>query len=157
MFLDELVVEMRSGRAFPLAFRRSGLRVSPYLQHLLQYCVRAAEANGRVQIAPSPLLGLTLREMAECLVSTHQALMRCQALRYRLKVLSGFRRRSGQVTAQIRAQGWVVGGMYLATLLFVRIQFGFERIKFEAVISAALFLMGVFIMLLVQRGQKWKI
>jgi len=80
-----------------------------------------------------------------------------KALRRQLKLMEDFRRRSGQVTEQMKMQALIVTALYLGLLFFVIKQFGFKNHQSLILISGFIFLIGLLWIFLIGRRMKWKV
>ncbi|MBX7232124.1 MAG: hypothetical protein K1X29_08570 [Bdellovibrionales bacterium] len=85
----------------------------------------------------------------------HQAIQRLQSWRSRLKLTADFRRRSGQVLAQVRLQATLVGVLYVALLLFSLMRGVWRTHAILVGVSMILFLMGVFLIFKMGKKIKW--
>jgi hypothetical protein len=156
-FLDELIVEMKSGAGFRASLREVSKRQSAFLHYhlcLLQHCI----VSGRFESSSAPK-GLQdgFYELFSCDKQTHNSVNRLTSLRHKVRIMSDFRRKSGQATLQIRSQSIVMFGLYLATVAFMSQQLGIVQIANEIAISGAMFLAGTVWMIKLGRGHKWKI
>jgi hypothetical protein len=87
----------------------------------------------------------------------HAAIRRLAVFREKLRIEDDFRRKSGQVLAQIRAQSLIMCGLYLAVAIFVGLRFGWRaNIKLMSV-SLLLFICGLVWIWLSGRRMKWKV
>ena len=89
--------------------------------------------------------------------SSHQSASRIQNLRALYQKQFDFRRRSGQVLMQIRAQTVVLCGLYFATFAFVTSSYGFYRYRFLEMGSAILFLLGLLLIIFLGRKVRWTV
>lgn len=87
----------------------------------------------------------------------HAALKRLIQFRDRLKIQTDFRRKSGQVLQQIRAQSFILTAIYLALLVFVLKRFGFETNQRIIFLSLSFFIIGLGVIFYGGHKLKWKI
>lgn len=156
-FVNEIIVEMRAGSGFQTAFSTASCHQSDFLKYQLSLLGQSF-LNARLSVnLPSKFLQQAFQEIFEAHQVAHNAISRLMALRHRIRVMSDFRRKSGQATAQVRAQVLLMVGLYIATVLFMAFQIGLETIKMELSVSGMLFLMGGIWMYRIGRRHKWKI
>lgn len=89
--------------------------------------------------------------------SPHSAIRRLTVFRDKLRIEDDFRHRSGQALAQIRAQSFVMSGLYLAVLLFTLHRFGWRKNSDVFLASFALFACGAIWIWFGGRRMKWKV
>jgi hypothetical protein len=89
--------------------------------------------------------------------SQNRVIDQVRALRRHLKIQENFRRRSMQVTQQIKMQAIIVTLLYLLLLSFVINQFGFTQNKNVILISGLIFTFGLIWIFKVGRRIKWKV
>jgi hypothetical protein len=80
-----------------------------------------------------------------------------RALRKEIKMLEDFRRRSGQVTQQLKMQAIIVTALFSALLLFVIKQFGFQEHRNLIFCTSSTFILGLISIFWMGRRFKWKV
>ncbi len=92
-----------------------------------------------------------------CESEAHLTVQRLVNYRQKIEIYEEFRRKSDQALHQLRAQAYVLTGLYAGLLLFVISRFGFAQHERAIMLSAMLFLLGVFITLRQGRNIKWSV
>lgn len=158
LILDQVILGMSSGLSFRQSFESAKNRMEPIVQQQL------AEIMGHVAFSQQKSSSQTnefLRDLIEELTlvdqQPHRALQRLQTLRRKLKMEQNFRRRSGQVTQQLRAQAIILSGMYAFLLIFVSQQIGLSRYLNLTLISLMLFSLGLLFILNIGKRFRWKV
>lgn len=141
--LDEIILEMRAGKAFRPALAQSlssfgGAQVASQIDLWLQ----ARSVGLKLDSGPRWWLPIQL-ELDALDRQSHQAVVRVQQWRLRLKLESDFRRRCGQIVAQVRLQALILTGIYLALLVFALKSGLLNSEPLLIVVSLALFLIGL--------------
>jgi len=155
--IDELIIQMKSGMSFRTSLKAISARQDWFLSFHLNLLQNAMTSGIYEQSCAPKELRESFYELFCCNSQSHNSISRLTALRHRLRVLSDFRRRSGQATVQIRAQALIMCGLYLATVVFMSRQFGFLQIADAVLVSGVLFTIGSIWMMKIGRNQKWKI
>ncbi len=139
--LSLLILKMRSGKAFRHAFAEvtseSETMMKVRLGEIRDLVVFSQQQN---RLPPSEFIQEIVTEFRIADRETHAALRRLHTFRSRLRCEDDFRRKSGQVLRQIRAQSLLLTGLYLAVLIFVVTRFGFQ--KNSTCIAMSLFFFG---------------
>lgn len=154
--LDHLILNVQSGQSLRVSLdmlarqESSLLRVSlENLSHAIIYETSAANLQ-------SEALKNIFSELSRIERSQSKCADQLRAWRKNLKTMDDFRRRSGQVTLQIRMQAAISAVLYVALLLFVVTQFGFKPHRGLILMSGALFFGGVVTVFVIGRKMKWK-
>ncbi|WP_374031550.1 hypothetical protein [Bdellovibrio bacteriovorus] len=155
--LDCMILGLQTGKSFRASFlsaveSQSGwVRVQMFeVLHSLQF----PESNIAVK---SALLADFLSEMRTIDQSQTRCVEQVKALRRHYKMLEDFRRRSGQVSQQIKMQAIIVTALYLALFVFVIMQFGFEKHRNLLFGSGLVFIAGLVFIFYVGRRMKWTV
>lgn len=156
-FLDGVILSLQTGKSF-----RTSLRVAAELQegwvHIrLREVVESLTVSENVIAMKSALIKDFRAELMEIDQSQTRCLEQVQALRRQLKMQEDFRRRSGQVTQQLKMQAIIVTALYLGLLIFVIVQFGFLKHRSLIFLSLFFFITGLFWIFLMGRRMKWKV
>jgi Flp pilus assembly protein TadB len=156
--LSLVILKMKSGKSFRHAFSETITESDPYLREKL------AEINDLVVFSQQHALTQhtafirhLVCELRLADQAPHASLKRLQTFRDRLRGEDDFRRRSGQVLRQIRAQSLLMVGLYVAVMAFVIRQFGFRPHIRLISVSLLLFTLGISWIWLGGRRLKWKV
>lgn len=156
--LSLLILKMRAGKGFRQALMEVITEGEPHVR------VRLGEIRELVVFSPqqesvseTKFVRDIISEFRLADSSPHSALRRVQAFRDRLRAEDDFRRRSGQVLRQIRAQAVLLSSLYLAVLLFVIRSFGYESVATLVLMSVFLFVCGITWIWCGGRKLKWKV
>lgn len=136
-FLDAMILEMRAGRSFRAALSElsSVARGSEFA-----LCLREARV---------------VAEIAQIERVSHQALERLLLWRRRIRLESDFRRRFGQVSAQVRAQGLVIALLFAAIFIFNLRRGAWLHDSTAMMTSVALFGLGLVLIFRLGGRVKW--
>jgi hypothetical protein len=154
--LTRLILKMKAGRAFRQALNEIIEEVEPQMRASLveiRDFVIFSQHEPSTHMS-SPILESIVNEFRLADQSPHAALRRLLVFREKIHTENDFRRRSGQVLRQIRAQSLLLGGLYLAVLAFVSHQFG--AMKHIQIIFASIFLFSVGQFWIWWGGRNWK-
>lgn len=155
--LDCVILGLQTGKSFRSSLHAAIEIQSGWIHHQLMELYETMRLSKNV-IAPKSAL---LKDFQTELIEIDRSQVRCveqvRALRRHLKMQEDFRRRSGQVTQQIKIQAIIVTALYLGLLSFVILQFGFLRHQFLIFLSLTIFILGLFWIFLTGRSLKWKV
>lgn len=155
--LDEVILEMKMGKSFRYSLKFICEKVPGWNGHQLKNVVENLEKN----LPPINRKSASVADFERAVLmidrSNSKNLDRVISLRNHYKMLQNFRRRSGQVTVQIRMQAIIVTALYLSLLTFVIVQFGFLKQQKIIFGSAFMFVAGLFVIFFVGRRMKWKV
>lgn len=87
----------------------------------------------------------------------HLAVRRLETLRDKIEIEEDFRRRSGQVLARLRAQSFVMSGLYLAVSCFMIAKFGWSANAKLFALATTSFAIGALWLWFGGRNMKWKV
>lgn len=156
--LTHLILKMKSGRSFRQSLAEtiseSDLRSRTKLSEIANVVVFSQQ---RTRVASDAFVREVIEEFHRVDRAPHSAIQRLVVFRDKLRLEDDFRRRSGQVLAQLRAQSFVMTGLYLAVLSFVIHQFGWRANARFIVASAALFTAGAAWIWIGGRRIRWKV
>ena len=156
-FLDAVILGLQTGKSFRSSLHAAIEIQGGWVRHQLMEIYDSLVMSENVIAMKSTLLADLQRELAEIDRSKSRCLDQLRALRKDIKMLQDFRRRSGQVTQQLKMQAIIVTALFLALLLFVIRQFGFQehrKLIFGAVMA---FILGLIWIFLMGRRIKWKV
>jgi hypothetical protein len=160
-FLSHLLLKMKAGESL-----RSSL--SAVIAHSNQTDSTMAFLYQQIQKTlylgevPKSLCKLrAVDELAHSLLraekSSHHCVQRLQNLRDLYQKHSDFRRRSGQVTTQIRAQSVVLALLYFALFVGMMCEYGTEKYVELRLLSLLLFVLGIIMVFYLGGRMRWKI
>ncbi|MGZ3770322.1 MAG: hypothetical protein ACXVCP_11925 [Bdellovibrio sp.] len=156
-FLDCVILGLQTGKSFRVSLSTAVDSQSGWVYHQLKEVVESLRISENVTGIKSALLKDLQREFVEIDRSQTRCVEQIKALRRELKMYEDFRRRSGQVTQQIKMQAIIVTALYLALLTFVITQFGFKPHRFLISMSFIIFSGGLLWIFSVGRRMKWKV
>ncbi len=145
------------GKSFRFALKIVAEKTLGWMGHQLKIIVQNLEKEEFIGHSKSPSVADFERMISAIDKSNSKNLDRVLGLRNHYKMLQNFRRRSGQVSAQIRMQAIIVTILYLSLLTFVIVQFGFLKQQKLIFCSISMFLLGLFVIFYVGRKLKWKV
>jgi hypothetical protein len=153
--VDRLVLGVQSGQSLRTSLKQLATQESSLLRIPWQNLYHAITFENSLAGLGSP----SLRRLGEELGRIERSQSKCadqlRALRKQIKTLQDFRRKSGQVTMQIRMQAAVSALLYVALLLFMTTQFGFYGNRGLILASGALFSGGLVTVFVIGRRNRW--
>lgn len=155
--LDCLILGLQTGKSFRSSLHSAIEMQTGWVRHQLMEVCDSLQMSKNVIAVKSALLKDFREELLEIDRSQARCVEQVRALRRHLKMQEDFRRRSGQVTQQIKMQAIIVTALYFALLLFVIMQFGFNPHRSLIFWSAIIFFVGLFWIFLMGRRLKWKV
>lgn len=155
--LDSVILGLQSGKSFRFALHAAIENQNGWCRNQLREIYNFIITSDAAHSAKSALLKDLQVELAEIDRSNARTIDQVKALRRNLKLRENFRRRSGQVTQQIKMQAIIVTVLFLALLSFVIVQFGFFQHRFLILASFFIFMIGLFWIFNVGRKMKWKV
>jgi hypothetical protein len=153
--LDHLVLGVQSGQSLRTSLQVLSARESSLLRIPMQNLVHAVTLENSSASLESPTLKKLYEELSRIEKSQSKFAEQLRALRRQTKTLKDFRRRSGQVTMQIRMQALVSAVLYVALLVFIIAQFGFFENRRLILASALLFFGGLVTVFVIGRRNRW--
>lgn len=155
--LDYTVLGLQSGKSF-----RSSLASAIENQHgWVRSQLREVFESLQISNCSIAVKSAVLKDFQQELLRIDQSKNRCvdqvKSLRQQLKMQENFRRRSGQVTQQIKMQAIIVTALYVALFVFVILQFGFKAHQNLILASLLIFVCGLCAIFLIGKGMKWKV
>lgn len=156
--LNLTLLKMKSGKSFRQSFAEVINEMTPtHAQRLREIFDIVVFTQQDKEVLRSDFLALIVRELRFADQNPHAAIKRLQTLRMRIKIAEDFRRRSGQALKQVRAQSFLMSGLFLAVVIFVVINFGFHRNQNLILIAFALFAVGLIWIHHGGKKLKWKV
>lgn len=155
--MDQVILGLQTGQSFRGSLLRAieGQRSWHRRQFFEIYHV-ITRSEARPQPSKTGFLADLAEEWREMDRSQNKVIDQVRAFRRQLKTEEDFRRRSGQVTQQIRLQAIIVTAMYLGLLVFVSCNFGFLAHLHLIFFASLLFSGGLVWIFSVGRKMKWK-
>lgn len=156
--LSVMLLKMKTGKSFRTALSEVIVESEP------SFAVRLSEISNVVVFSQQtsmgsrdPMLSEIIHEFTFIDRHPHMAVRRLVVLRDKIRMEDDFRRKSGQVLARIRAQSFVMTGIYLAVLVFMVLKFGAMANLKVIGLSVCLFSLGAIWIGLGGRRIKWKV
>jgi hypothetical protein len=160
-FINQLILSMQTGQSFRSAAEKTleGPKAlwQRWLFALVESRVLLQARREQEVIKEDVFCQSYLAELIRVNENPHSSLTRLKSFRKKLKVLSEFRRKSGQALLQTRIQMVVMTFLYLALLVFTLSQRSFERNQTLIFVSITLFTSGQIVFWRLARKKKWKL
>lgn len=157
VIIDQIILSMKSGKSFRSAFLICLERQKKPVQYVLSEFMSALQYQKEIEsMSKDRKIVFYFQELAQVDHSTHKPIDRLKALRRRLLIERNFRQKSRQALLQIRFQSWIITGMYLMVLLYVRFEFGMSGHLILILGSTFLFLIGLVCVQRMGRNYRWK-
>ncbi|XGC80776.1 hypothetical protein ACES2L_15740 [Bdellovibrio bacteriovorus] len=155
--LDSVILSLQTGKSFRISLLSAIEIQDGWIRHQMMEMYESLAMSENVIAVKSALLKDLRQEILEIDRSGTRCVEQVRALRRELKMLEDFRRRSGQVTQQLKMQAIIVTVLFLALITFVITQFGFHQHRFLILFSALIFSGGLIFIFSVGRRMKWKV
>ena len=155
--LDSVSLGLQTGKSFRLALFSAIENQQGWQRNQLREIYNSISSSESIPSIRCPMIKDLQAELVEIDRSQNRIIDQVRALRRHLKIQENFRRRSGQVTQQIKMQAIIVTGLFAALLIFVIKQFGFVQNKNLIFLSVIIFLIGLIWIFSVGRRMKWKV
>lgn len=149
-------LKMKAGRSFRQALAEVTAESDSFMQDKLSE-IGSVVVFSQQNASFDPLIAEVVEEFLAIDRNPHSASRRLAVFREKLRIEDDFRRRSGQVLARIRAQSFVMSGLYVAVFAFMAAKFGFRDNSQLMIGSAFLFLIGGIWIWLGGRRLKWTV
>lgn len=153
--LDHLILNVQSGQSL----RASLMLLSRQEPSLLRISWQNLAHALAVENSSSSLKSATLKSLFDELSRIEKSQAKCaeqlRSFRRNLKTLEDFRRRSGQVSLQIRMQAAISTLLFVGLLLFMITQFGFYQHQSLILAAGSLFFIGVVTVFVIGRRLQW--
>lgn len=153
--LDHLILAVQSGHSLRASLVNLSRQESMLLRVSLENLVHAIVFEDSPKSLRSPALRQLFEELRRIEKSQTKCADQLRSLRKNLKTLDDFRRRSGQVSLQIRMQAGISAALFVALMLFVIFQFGFYQHRSLILGSATLFFIGLVTVFVIGRRMQW--
>ncbi|MFS4458829.1 hypothetical protein [Bdellovibrio sp. HCB2-146] len=155
--LDGIILGVQAGKSFRSALHSSIELQRGWVRNQLRELQSLLLSSEQEHALKSALLKDFMAELVEIDRSQSRCADQLRALRGHLKIQEDFRRRSGQLTQQIKMQAIIVTLLFLGLLSFVIAQFGWHAHQKLIMGSVILFLAGLFWIFNAGRRMKWKV
>ncbi|WP_373998549.1 hypothetical protein [Bdellovibrio bacteriovorus] len=155
--LDAVILGLQTGKSFRSSLYAAIENQSGWMRHQLMELYQSLAMSENVIAMKSALLQDFRDEILEIDRSQSRCIDQVKALRRELKMHEDFRRRSGQVSQQLKMQAIIVTALYVALLFFVIMQFGFKEHGKLILMSSLIFLSGLIWVFAMGRRLKWKV
>ncbi|WP_172795289.1 hypothetical protein [Bdellovibrio bacteriovorus] len=155
--LDAVILGLQTGKSFRSSLYAAIENQSGWMRHQLMELYQSLAMSENVIAMKSALLQDFRDEILEIDRSQSRCIDQVRALRRELKMHEDFRRRSGQVSQQLKMQAIIVTALYVALLFFVIMQFGFKEHGKLILMSCLIFLSGLIWIFAMGRRLKWKV
>jgi hypothetical protein len=153
--LDHLILGVQSGQSLRTSLKMMSRQESSLLRVSLENLVHAIVFENSAVGLKSMALRKLFEELSRIERSQSKCVDQLKSLRKNLKTLEDFRRRSGQVSLQIRMQASISALLYVGLMLFVITQFGFYAHQMLIISSGTLFFGGVVTVFVIGRRLQW--
>lgn len=159
-FINQIILSMQTGLSFRSAIERFFRDADELWQRWLKAMIDSRVLL-RPQQVPTSLLGEHwcqnyLAELIQIDQNPHSSLTRLRSWRKKLKVISEFRRKSGQALLQARIQLAVMAVLYIALLLLTMTVRRISENLPIILLSVALFIAGQLLYWRISRPRHWK-
>ena len=145
MILDQIIMKMRCGTSFSSSFKYVCANSESFMQQKLNSVwdsVNFSQQNDFVLLSSFDLYVVERFKLIQ--QHPHNSQKRILLWRKELKLQNEFRRRSGQISYQIKIQSLIMCVLYIVLFLFSSYYFGWKEIKQLCFVSFSLFCIGVF-------------
>lgn len=155
--LDGVILGLQTGKSFRISLQQAIENQQGWIRHQFQEVFDSLSMSENVIGAKAALIKDFQLEVLQIDRANVRCLEQVRALRRRYKMHEEFRRRSGQLTQQIKMQAIIVTALFLALLIFVIAQFGFREHRFLIFTSTTIFFGGLLWIFFMGRRMKWKV
>lgn len=153
--LDQLILGVQSGQSLRASLGSLSQQESILLRVSLENMVHAIVFEESSKNLRSPALRALFEDLKQIEKSQAKCADQLRALRRNLKIMEDFRRRSGQVSLQIRMQAGISAALFVGLLLFTVLQFGFFQYRSLILTSITLFFAGLVTVFVIGRRMRW--
>lgn len=158
VFLNQLILFMRTGSSFRRSFRQSALQMrGETSKKLLEIEESVTFSQQNSSKKSSKFEKLVIRELIRVDRCPQNSLVMLLNWRKELKITSFFRHRSQQMTSAVRVQCGILCFLYISLLFFVVAEFSWIKNRLVVSTSMALFVFGLIVFFLYGRKSKWKL
>ena len=157
-FLNEVLLHMRSGKAF-----RSAINITNQRKHkvfkqrisdIMEILIYSEDSNSSLA---SPFVTRILYEFKKADLQPHNSLKRLIHFKTKLKREDNFNKQSKRVLSHIRLQSLLLTLLYSFLLLFTFLRYGFKSNAKIIFVSFLIFSSGIALFFLIGQKFKWKV
>jgi Flp pilus assembly protein TadB len=157
-FLDSIVIRLRSGHSLKDSVQELGQVYRGPSRFYFQEIASLLNFSSLPRKgSKDDLFEETLRELVDIHKTTHKSVDKIKAFRRKIKTEQDFRRKSRQVTVQVRAQSAILGILFLGLLTYSIASYDFVVIQKMVFVSTGLFVLGLFLNLKIAKRFRWKV
>jgi len=153
--LDHLILNVQTGQSLRVSLMSLSRQEPSLLRVSWQNLAHALVVENSSSSLKSPTLRYLFDELSRIDKSQSKCADQLRSFRRNLKTLEDFRRRSGQVSLQIRMQGAISTLLFIGLLLFMVTQFGFYQHRSLILVAGSLFFTGVVTVFVIGRRLQW--
>lgn len=154
---DHVILALQTGKSFRQGMLSAIECRQGWIRNQLRDLFNSVIYGDDAIVMKSALLKDLQMELLEIDRSNNRVVEQVRSLRRQLKMREDFRRRSGQVTQQIKMQAIIVTVLYLGLLAFVIAQFGGREHANLLLFSNGIFFCGLITVFQIGRRMKWKV
>lgn len=154
--LDSILAQMIAGQTLKSALEAEYC-FSPAVKFQIRELLSALQFDSKATDFKDELTARTFSVFSEIYKSQHRGIEKIRAFRDHIRTIERFRRKSGQVTAQVRAQIIVLSVLYFVLLAGVLKFSNTTALSGLVFTSIALFCLGSALTFSIPRMFKWKI
>lgn len=156
-----IILHMKDGNSFRKSVELSTEHASQehqfILKQLLDFVVFSQQKVQEDRQNNKLFTHFLLNKLIKIDQESHRSIEKMETLKNNIQTLNEFRRRSGKIRAQLYAQLFVIGGMYLAVSIAVIFLFGWKKNIFSFASSVLLFGTSCVLSYKLGRKIKWSV
>lgn len=158
IFLNEIILHMRSGKSFRTGVEISKSKRKKTFQRRIHQMMEAVIFSQDLVFYPDlSFIKQIFYEFKKVDLHSHNALKRLIYFRDKLQFENRFERKSQKILAHVRLQSFFLFILYVLLLGFTFYKYGFRSNMPMILISLGLFFSGFFIFIQIGRNLKWKV
>lgn len=157
LMIDSILVGVSSGKSLRLSFSLAIENEQGWMSHHWKEVLKAIEIEGAGESLESLAGRGFYRDMLPIFQATNKQRDQLLSLRKQHAMKINFRRKSGQITANLRWQSFIMTTMYAFLLYFVVTNFGFLNHRPLILSSIFIFVVGILATNFIGRSMKWKV
>lgn len=155
--LDEIILSLQVGFSVKSALQKAIQHQSGWRKHLWRSALDVMNGKTDLKNIKSRQKQKIFRELCDLSTEKYKVLDSAKSIRDYLRLDLHLRRRSRQITQQVRTQAALLSLFYLAGAAFLIFQFGIFQYKTILLSSFFLFLTGVVLMFWLARRSSWNL
>ena len=157
-FLDEVLLQMRAGKAFRMAIQVSGQGKSKIFQKRMKDIMNVVFfSQDRDFSSYSSFVSRILIEFKKVASAPHHSMQRLSDFRTKLKFEESFERQTKRILSHIYAQSGFLSVFYILLFLFSLWRYGYKSNLSLLFFSFLLFVSGILILFFIGKKKKWKV